>query len=276
MEKTDCHTHTYLSNHGTGTVNEVVAAACAQGLTTIAITEHLPLPKSVNTDGSFAMDADKLGFYLQEVEAARAAYPQIEVICGTEVDWREGAEDYILNLLASHGSPFELVLGSVHMLSEADGSHWEFDHPDFISGWEECGEEQVWQRYFELWRDAVRSVVPFQLMTHPDLPKKLGFKPKFDARELYQAMATEAAKAGVMVEVNTSGLHKPVRELYPTQALLEAFCAAKVDCTVSSDAHCPADVGRDLDKGYHAMMLAGYTHVTVPTRSGDRRKIELL
>jgi histidinol-phosphatase (PHP family) len=271
MEYTDCHTHTYLSNHGSGTVSEVAAAALARGLSTIAITEHLPLPDAVNTDGSFAMDANKVDLYLEAVAAAQAAYPQIELILGIEIDWRVGAENYIRERIA----PYELRLGSVHMLTETDGSHWEFDHPDYIDGWEERGERQVWQRYFELWRDAVRSDLPFDIMAHPDLPKKLGFKPSFDTRELYQAMAFEAAAASVMVEVNTSGLRKPVAEIYPAPLLLKAFCAAGVDCTIGSDAHQPADVGRDLDKGYQAMIEAGYTHVTVPTRTGDRRKIAL-
>jgi histidinol-phosphatase (PHP family) len=273
MEKTDTHTHTHYSHHGIGTAEEVVAAAAARGLSTIAITEHLPLPDEVNDDGTFAMFSEEIKPYLASVEAARAAHPKIEVICGFEVDWREGAEGYILDLLDSY--PHELVLGSVHMLTEKDGTHWEFDHPAYLAGWAECGAERVWQRYFELWRDAVQSAVPFQLMAHPDLPKKLGFRPTFDTRELYAAMAETAAAADVMVEVNTSGLHKPVAELYPAPALLQAFYAAGVPCAVSSDAHAPADVGRDIEVAWAAMYRAGYREVTVPTRDGDRRAILL-
>ncbi|MDR2109161.1 MAG: histidinol-phosphatase HisJ family protein [Coriobacteriales bacterium] len=273
MEKTDTHTHTFYSHHGEGTAAEVVAAAREQGLTTVAITEHLPLPAGVNDDGTFAMQPEDVEPYLASVQDARAAHSDIEVICGFEVDWREGAEDYILDWLKRY--PSELLLGSVHMLSEADGSHWEFDHPAYIDGWAERGEEQVWQRYFELWRDAVQSAVPFQVMAHPDLPKKLGFRPTFDARELYAAMAEVAAAADVMVEVNTSGLRRAIAELYPAPELLRAFCDAGVPCTVSSDAHTPGDVGRDLPAAWAALRSAGYRQVTVPTRDGDRRAILL-
>ena len=274
MQKTDTHTHTHYSHHGTGTAKEVVAVAVAKGLTTIALTEHLPLPDSVNTDGSFAMFVSEVESYLASVQEAREKYPQIEVLCGFEVDWREGAQQYILNLLSRY--PHELLLGSVHMLTEADGSHWEFDHPAYISGWDKYGEERVWQRYFELWRDAVQSAVPFTLMAHPDLPKKLGFKPTFNTRELYAAMAEVAAAAGVMVEVNTSGLYKPIAELYPAAELLKAFAEAKVPCSVSSDAHAPREVGRSLECAWAAMREAGYREVTVPTRTGDRRTIALV
>jgi histidinol-phosphatase (PHP family) len=271
MELTDSHTHTYLSNHGTGEVEEVVAAAVAQGMTTLAITEHLPLPPEVNEDGTFAMDADKVDYYLEALEAARRKYPDIELITGVEIDWRWGAEQYILDRIA----PYELRLGSVHMLTDADGNHWEFDHPAYAAGWQERGEETVWRQYFELWTQALDSAVPFDIMTHPDLPKKLGFKPKFDTSDLYTAMAEAAAKAGVMVELNTSGLRKPVGELYPAPTLLKAFCQAGVPCTISSDAHKPSDVGRSFDQGYAALKAAGYTYVTVPTRTGDRRQIQL-
>jgi histidinol-phosphatase (PHP family) len=271
MELTDVHTHTWFSGHGTGTVEEVVLAACERKITTLALTEHLPLPVEVDPDGTFAMKEEQVALYLEEVEASRARHPEIEVIRGIEVDWREGAEAYILERLG----PYELVLGSVHMLTDAAGDAWEFDHPDYIDGWEERGEENVWREYFRLWKDAVLSAVPFMVMTHPDLPKKLGFKPKYDTREMYAAMAEVVAGKDLLVEVNTSGLYKPVGELYPAPALLRAFCDAGVGCTVSSDAHRPQDVGRALDKAHEAMRVAGYRYVTVPTRAGDRRQISL-
>lgn len=271
MERIDCHTHTYLSNHGRGTVDEVVSAALSHGLTTLAFTEHLPLPDAFNPDGTFAMDADKVGLYLEAIESARQTHPQLEIISGIEIDWRMGAEDYILERI----EPFELLLGSVHMLTDELGNCWPFDHPDFIEGWYERGEERVWQQYLDLWIQAVSSPVPFDIMTHPDLPKKLGFKPSFDVRELYRAMAEAAARHEVMIEVNTSGLRKAIGELYPAQDLLTAFFAAGVPCTIGSDAHSPDEVGRDLDLGFAAMRAAGYRVVTAPTRSGDRRTIAL-
>jgi len=127
----------------------------------------------------------------------------------------------------------------------------------------------------KLWLQAVFSTVPFDVMTHPDLPKKLGFKPTFDTRDYYVTMASAAASRGVMIEVNTSGLHKTVAEIYPALELLTAFRAAGIACTMGSDAHEPGHVGRDFDKGCALMRAAGYTEVTMPTRSGDRRPVPL-
>jgi histidinol-phosphatase (PHP family) len=273
MERTDSHTHTWLSRHGRGTVDEVVAAAVGQGMTMVALTEHLPLPPEVDTDGTFAMEPSRVDEYLTDIAAARLAYPNIEIITGVEIDWRWGGEDFILAGLAEH--PFELRLGSVHMLTGPGIEQWEFDHPDYADGWLERGEAPVWEAYFKLWTEAIASAVPFDIMTHPDLPKKLNHKPTFDPRELYAAMAEAVAARGLMIEMNTSGLRKPVHELYPAPALLRAFFEAGVPCTIGSDAHTPADVGCDFDAGYAALREAGYRVITVPTRSGDRREIPL-
>jgi len=273
IEKTDSHTHTWFSGHGSGTVDEVVRAALSQGMTMVALTEHLPLPPEVDPDGGFGMTPSQVDEYFAQLHEARLAYPNIEIISGVELDWRYGAEEYLLGWLERY--PFELVLGSVHMLTYPSGEHWEFDHPDFADGWDVRNEEGVWREYFDLWMQAITSKVPFDLMAHPDLPKKLGHKPTFDTTEYYRAMAEAAARAGVMVEVNTSGLHKTVGELYPAPALLSDFCRAGVPCTLSSDAHAPKHVGRSFDAGYAALAAAGYTHITAPTRSGDRREIPL-
>jgi histidinol-phosphatase (PHP family) len=277
MELTDTHTHTWYSGHGDGTVEDVVNAAVARGLTTVALTEHLPLPPEVDPTGTFAMTEEQVAPYLREVAEARERHPEIEVICGIEVDWRAGAEAFILDWLErlKQLGPPEIVLGSVHMLTDETGAVWEFDHPALIDGWHERGEQRVWHDYLRLWLDAVKSAVPFTVMAHPDLPKKLGFKPRFDPREMYAAMAEAAARKDVLVEVNTSGLYVPAGELYPAPALLRAFCEAGVGCTVSSDAHTPGNVGRSLEAAHQALREAGYTHVTVPTRSGDRRDIPL-
>lgn len=274
MERTDTHTHTWRSGHGIGTVDEVVQQALAQGMQMVALTEHLPLPKEIDADGTFAMQPDQMQGYFADIEEARLRYPGIEIISGVEVDWRCNAGDYIMDTLSDW--PIELRLCGIHMLSEADGSHWEFDHPDYEDGWIERSEEGVWQRYLELWLEALSSSVPFDIMAHPDLPKKLNHKPLFDTREYYATMAEAAKAAGVMIEVNTAGLHKPVGELYSAPALLKVFCDAGVPCSIGSDAHDPAHVGRSFDEGYAALKAAGYTCITVPTRSGDRREIPLL
>ncbi|MGN0034582.1 MAG: PHP domain-containing protein, partial [Coriobacteriales bacterium] len=163
IERIDCHVHTWYSGHGEGTVEEVASAGAGLSLTTLAFTEHLTLPASLDPDGRVSMTSDQVDFYRRDIETARARHPQLEIICGTEVDWLGAPRPDLVE--AARG--FEYVLGSVHYL---DG--WAFDDPDLAERWERCDVDAVWRRYVEVWCEAVESPYPFTCMSHPDLPKK--------------------------------------------------------------------------------------------------------
>lgn len=266
IELIDCHLHTFHSGHGEGTVEECVLAAVSAGLTTIAFTEHLPLPEDMDPKRTVSMSPACMGDYFAEIKEARERHEEITILSGVEADWLPGGEDALRAQLGG----IQFVLGAVHFI---DG--WAFDAPEQILEWENRDVDAVWTRYLELWCDAVESSISFNVMAHPDLPKKFGYRPSFDMREYYETMAIAAAKRDVMVEVNTAGLHKPVGEVYPGSELLAAFCVAGVDCTVGSDAHSPTMVGWGIEDAYEAMRQAGYERVTVPTVDGSRRYINL-
>jgi len=115
----------------------------------------------------------------------------------------------------------------------------------------------------------------FDVMAHPDLVKKFGHFPSFDRRELYAEGAQVAADAGVLIEVSTAGLRKPVGELYPGAEFLAAFRAAGVAATVGSDAHEPAEVGFEIDAAYDALQTAGYDRVAFPDGRGGWKELPL-
>jgi histidinol-phosphatase (PHP family) len=266
IERIDCHTHTVYSGHGVGTVEEVVSAAEAAGLATLALTEHFILPPEIDPGNDFSMSLEELHLYRVDIERARERHGGLEILCGIEVDWIGQPEQNRLDALEG----FEYILGSVHFI---DG--WAFDDPDQLSTWDDRDVDEVWRRYFEIWCEAAQSAYPFNCMSHPDLPKKFGHRPSFDTRELYEHVAQVAARAGVIVEVNTSGLRRPLHELFPGDALLRAFRAAGVPCTIGSDAHAPQDVGSGFDEACAAMVRAGYAQLCIPLRDGDHRFVDL-
>lgn len=270
MELINTHCHSRYCGHGAGEVAAYADAAAAAGLTTLAFTEHFPLSDAFDPDGYLSVPAADLPAYLAAVEQARRDHPDMEIICGCELDYLAADEDRALS--AADLAPFELILGSVHFVDA-----WPFDDPAQRSAWDEPGApDRIWRRYAEVWCQAAADPAqPFHVMSHPDLAKKFGFYPSFDLAPLYEAMAEAAAAGGRMVEVNTSGSYYACAEMFPAPALLAAFCRAGVPCTVGSDAHDPANVARDIERGYALMAQAGYRCVTVPSRSGDRREIPL-
>lgn len=270
MELVTTHTHTSFCGHGEGSVEELVSAAEAAGVTTLAITEHYPLTKAFDPVDYLAMPASRMTEYLDAIEEARVKHPGIEIITGCELDWLGDDEDRIIT--EADLAPFNLILGSVHFVDA-----WPFDDPAQRGRWDEPGAPDfIWQRYFDLWCDAVLSTRPFQVMSHPDLAKKFAYYPSYDVAPLYERAAEACAASGRMIEVNTSGSYYACKEMFPAPALLKAFCRAGVPCTVGTDAHHPSDVVRDVEAGYRHMYDAGYRTVTVPTADGDRREVTIV
>ncbi|WP_139653236.1 histidinol-phosphatase [Raoultibacter phocaeensis] len=268
MELITAHTHTGFTGHGEGTVRELVDAACAANIATLAVTEHYPLSSAFDPDAYLAMPANRLEEYVATVEAERERVRGVEVLLGCELDWLGDDEDRIFG--ADEFDRFDVVLGSVHFVDA-----WAFDNPAERGHWEEVGADHIWRRYFEVWCECVLSDMPFTVMSHPDLVKKFGIYPSFDPAPLYRKAAEALAESGRMVEVNTSGAHYACKEMFPAPQLLAEFCRAGVPCTVGTDAHHPSLVARGIEEGYRVMNEAGYREVTVPTRGGGGRSITI-
>jgi histidinol-phosphatase (PHP family) len=185
---------------------------------------------------------------------------------GIEVDFVPGAEDRIAELVEARG--FDYVIGSVHFLDDGavdmDGEH------DVWAGGGDA--DSIWQRYFGLVAEAVRSGL-FDILAHPDLVKKWGAqrpRPERDPRFHYEPAVEAIADSGIAVEVSTAGLRKPVGEIYPAPAFARACVEAGAAFALSSDAHVPAEIGYAYDRAVEEMRSWGIHEIAVFERR-DRR-----
>jgi histidinol-phosphatase (PHP family) len=244
----DYHTHTARCGHATGTPAEYVAAARAAGLLGVGIADHVPLLP--DPDPELSMAACELDDYVDEIETLKAAYPGY-VLLGIEADYRPHTVPELRALLQDR--PFDYVIGSVHHLEE-----WGFDDPRQIDGYDSRDIDDVWAQYFELVGDAAESGL-FTILGHLDLVKKFGYRPTRVLTVELEYLVRRIARAGVVVEINTAGLHRPAGEAYPTLDILRRLCAANVPITFGSDAHRPAEVGRDFAHAAALARAAGYS-----------------
>ncbi|PKQ20851.1 MAG: histidinol-phosphatase [Actinobacteria bacterium HGW-Actinobacteria-6] len=258
----DLHVHTWHCRHAEGTVSEYVAVAAERGLSTIAITDHLPLPPQlIERDPSvarYSMPESELPDYVAEVLAAReasAASGGPEVLLGIEADLYPGNEEFVRSLITQY--PFDVVLGSVHFV---DG--WAFDDPDRKDGYAKWEVKNLWERYFDDLIVAAHAGLA-DVIGHADLVKKFGYVPEGDVLPLYRSVAAAFALAGVAVEVNTAGLRKPCAELYPSAPFLKELFNAGVPVTIGSDAHAPIEVASAYDDARGALIEAGYRSAVV-------------
>jgi histidinol-phosphatase (PHP family) len=67
-----------------------------------------------------------------------------------------------------------------------------------------------------------------------------------------------AAQSGCALELNTAGLRKECREIYPNQGIVRLARDARVPITFGSDAHAPEEVGMHFAEAIHLARAAGY------------------
>jgi histidinol-phosphatase (PHP family) len=131
------------------------------------------------------------------------------------------------------------------------------DDPRQIDEYDRHDIDDVWVEYFELVGEAAESGM-FTILGHLDLVKKFGFRATRALTLELDRLVGRIARSGVLVEINTAGLHKPVAEAYPTVDILRRLCEAGVAVTFGSDAHSPDEVGRDFAHAAGLAREAGY------------------
>jgi histidinol-phosphatase (PHP family) len=63
----------------------------------------------------------------------------------------------------------------------------------------------------------------------------------------------------MVVEINASGLRKPIKQQYPSQLLLEECFEASIAITFGSDAHKVEDIGFEHESCVQLAKKIGYT-----------------
>ncbi len=130
-------------------------------------------------------------------------------------------------------------------LSAASGE-WDFDNQTKFSHEAERDAFDVWRAYFERLTQAAASGL-FDIIGHADLAKKFCFYPAQDCTDLFRGFLAAARANGTAIELNTAGLRKDCKEIYPSRRILELARDAGVSITFGSDAHAPGEVGMDFE-----------------------------
>ena len=261
----DYHMHTPLCRHATGEPVELAAQAVRLGLREIGFSDHGPMPKDDFDD--WRMRAAELDSYVAKVERARRAYPALVIKLALEVDYLPGYEDWIRDLASRHS--WDYFIGSVHYVSDS----WALDNPQQISEWKRRDPWEVWSAYFERLTQAAESGL-FDVLGHTDLCKKFCFYPAQDCAPLFTRLL-EAAKAhGVALELNTAGLRKDCKEIYPSLNIVRLAAQLGVPITFGSDAHAPGEVGMNFAEAVQLARTAGYTRACRFTRR-QREEVEI-
>ncbi len=245
----DYHMHTPLCRHAVGEPVDYARRAVEIGLTEIGFSDHSPMRR--DDFDNWRMRNDQLDEYVAKVRLAQKEFPQLTIRLALEVDYLPGHEDWIRDLATRH--PWDYFIGSVHYVSDS----WDIDNPAKLSEWRKRDAYEVWSAYFERLAQAAESKL-FEIIGHADLPKKFGIRPAQDCTPLYERFLTAAAKSRCAIELNTAGLRKDCKEIYPSQQILQLAFQKGVPITFGSDAHAPEEIGMNFTEAIQLAREAGY------------------
>jgi len=243
----DLHNHTTLCNHASGTSEEYIKRAIDLGIDIYGFSDHAPM----KFEPEYRMNLSQCNTYEKEILNLKKKYEKdIDIILGYEVDFMSNdnyMEDYILN------SKVDYLIGSVHFIDE-----WGFDNPAFLKDYESKNIDKIWSDYFDAIEQMAKSNY-FNIVGHLDLIKVFKFMPKKDIKLIALNALKQIKKSNMVLEINTAGLRKPIKEAYPSVGLLELAFELDIEITFSSDAHSVEQVGFSYDEVTKIAKDIGYT-----------------
>ena len=239
----DLHNHTPLCKHAKGEPEEYIEKALKKGIEIYGFADHAPM----NFDPKYRMSFEEMEKYEQKIISLSQKYDNIKILLGYEVDFTPEVDKRVLKRNVDY------LIGSVHFLD-----NWGFDNPEFIKEWNNRDVEDIYKEYFYLIEQMAKSK-QFDIVGHLDLIKVFGYKPKTPIKDLAKNAIKEIKKASMAVEINTAGLRKPVKEIYPSFELLEMILEENIDITFSSDAHSPDQVGFMLKETVEEIKKLGFS-----------------
>ena len=246
----DYHSHTRLCKHAGGEPVEYARRAAALGIPELAATDHGPT--ALGHDPEHRMELAEFPEYIRMIETARAQFGD-RVLFGVEADYFDGCEAFLRPWLAE--PPFDLVLGSIHYLEPRTP-----DRPPGPVLWDVADQATVWKYYFEL-VGRLADTGLYDIVGHLDMLKRTGSRPRDrDLKEWAFPALDRIARAGMAIELNTSGLRHVIREIYPSPILLAWARERDIPIVFGSDAHAPDQVGYGFEEAVRLARGCGYTH----------------
>lgn len=244
--KADLHNHTKYCNHAEGEAWELAKEALRAGITHFGFSCHAPMRYDVEN----RMRPEEVALYKNDIARTKEMFEgQVEILTAFEVDYLPGfMEESILN-----DKSLDYLIGSVHFINR-----WGVDHPDSILRYKEGDINKIWEEYLEALGDMA-EFGRFDIVGHFDLIKIFKFLPTTDIRPKLEQTLKKIKKAGMALEINGSGLRKPIQEQYPSIEILQIANSLDIPITFGSDAHSPSHVDFGRERCEEIAKEAGYS-----------------
>jgi histidinol-phosphatase (PHP family) len=271
----DYHVHSPFCGHAHGKMVEYVENAILAGITEMGFSDHLGryylgrMQRKRYWD--WGMSERDLERYFNEVMDIKALFAErITIRFGLEVDYIEGAEHLIENIVANY--PFDYLLGSIHCLPALGWHH--------LSQYAKSDPEKTYQLYFSAAHAAIQSGL-FQSLAHVDFLWRYILWPEERAPELagfIHDVVLASKKSKTDLEINANGFvwsrANYNKGFDPFDLFLGIIGKHRARITLGSDAHAPQMVGKLFPQIISTLKSKGIDEVSVFERK-TRKSVPL-
>ncbi|WP_373484243.1 histidinol-phosphatase HisJ [Acetobacterium sp.] len=231
---------------GKNTLEEMVQAGIAAGLTSLGLSSHFPLPFTNN----WTMKQEKLENYLDDIKNLKEKYAsQIELYRGMEIDFFIDRQD-ISDLAKAVLPRLDYTIMSIHTLGKTTGddvSYIDESQRDFARGIEKYyqGDNQAFiYDYYRGIKNMVKTFEP-DILGHIDLIKKYNQNNCFfDENDNWYQDTVRSCLDGIAetktrMEINTgANMRVPGVGRYPSDWMISEMKKRHIPITIGGDSHC--------------------------------------
>lgn len=222
-----------------------IDSARRAGLHDLAFTDHDRFHEGVDFD---------------EIDKLRAKNVDVNIRIGIELDNDPETSAAGRKWVEKHWDKLDFVLGSVHYLERDDQM---FDTvPAGATQFEGRNIDSLYDDYFRRVREMAASGL-VDCLAHFDLIKIHGHRPTKDVESLAGETLDFVKARGLALELSTAGWRKPVKEMYPSDAIVRSAMAKGISFTTASDAHSHVQLGDGFDRLSERMSMLGVHEVCI-------------
>jgi len=220
-------------------------AARKIGLTDIAFTDH---------------DRYHTGIDFDEIDHLRERNVDLKIRAGIELDNDPIHSAAGRSWIEKHWDKLDFILGSVHFLDRADQM---FDSvPNGAAQFEGRDVDSIYIDYFRRVREMAATGL-VDCLAHIDLIKIHGHRPSAEIGAVVDETLDFIRARNLAIELSTAGWRKPVRELYPSDRIIELAIEKGIPFTIASDAHSHAQLGDNFPRLAQKMATFGVRQVCI-------------
>jgi histidinol-phosphatase (PHP family) len=215
------------------------------GLSDIAFTDH---------------DRYHAGIDFDEIDRLREKNRDLKIRAGIELDNDPVHSAAGRKWIEQHWNKLDFVLGSVHFLDRDDQM---FDNvPAGAEQFNGRDIDAIYADYFRRVREMAATGL-VDCLAHLDLIKIHGHRPNGEIDAIVSETLDFIRLRNLAIELSTAGWRKPVKELYPSDRIIELTMGKGIPFTTASDAHSHMQLGENFDGLAQKMSNLGIREVCV-------------